>query len=81
MGSYGSSDIFVSNWVVVISMLGVTHNLWELNVKLGFSHLDMKEFQIISRVDIIFSLPIRHEPSKSHLKGFTKSLLINLIID
>ena len=23
---------FISNWVVVISMLGVTHDLWELNV-------------------------------------------------
>ena len=24
---------FNSNWVVVTSMLGVTHDLWELNVK------------------------------------------------
>ena len=23
---------FISNWVVVISILGVTHDLWELNV-------------------------------------------------
>ena len=37
-------------------------------VSLGFLHLDLKEFQVISRVDIIFSLPIRHGPSKS-LKG------------
>ena len=55
--------------------------LMRTKCELGFSHLDLKEFQIILRVDIIFSLPIRHEPSKSHLKGFTKSLLINLIID
>ena len=24
--------VFNSNWVVVTSMLGVTHDLWELNV-------------------------------------------------
>ena len=36
-------------------------------VLLGFSHLDLKGFQVISSVDIIFSLPIRHGPSKSHL--------------
>ena len=74
MGSCELINTFIFNWVVVISILGVTHNLWELNMNMGFSHLDLKEFQIISSVDIIFSLPIRHEPSKSHLKGFSKSL-------
>ena len=30
---------FNSNWVVVTSMLGVTHDLWELNVKHWDSHI------------------------------------------
>ena len=30
---------FNSNWVVVTSMLGVTHDLWEPNVKHWDSHI------------------------------------------
>ena len=42
-----------SNWVVVISMLGVTHELWELNVKDWDFTYRWKGVSIILRVNII----------------------------
>ena len=44
---------FISNGVVVISMLGVTHDLWELNVKDWDSHLEWKGVSVILSINII----------------------------
>ena len=45
---------FISIWVVVISMLGVTHNLWELNIINWDFRIVWKGVSMILSVNIIF---------------------------